>query len=88
MRAAHTHKVKRVVITSSVVAIHLSRDPKKKHFTVDDWTDLSLANAYDKSKTIAEKAAWDYLESLNPKDKFELVSINPGLIFGPNLIKN
>ena len=60
MRASHKHKVKRVVITSSVAAIYVSSDPKQKDFSVADWTDLKLATPYEKSKTMAEKAAWDF----------------------------
>jgi dihydroflavonol-4-reductase len=39
-----------------------------------------------KSKTLAEKAAWDYLNGLPESEKFELVIINPVLILGPSLI--
>ena len=38
-----------------------------------------------KSKTLAEKAAWDFVATLDKGDKFELVTINPGFIVGPNL---
>jgi nucleoside-diphosphate-sugar epimerase len=87
MRAAHKNKVKRVVITSSVVAIYLSADKKKLNFTVDDWTDLKTAPAYDKSKTMAEKAAWDFQASLPEEERFEIVTICPGMVLGPNLNK-
>jgi nucleoside-diphosphate-sugar epimerase len=60
MRAAQKNKVKRVVITSSIVAIYVSADKNKTDFTIDDWTDLSIAGAYEKSKTMAERAAWDF----------------------------
>jgi nucleoside-diphosphate-sugar epimerase len=86
MRACHKYKVKRLVITSSVVAANLTKDPTKKHFTTNDWSDLAIANAYDKSKTIAERTAWDYLESLPENQRFELVTILPGIILGPNLV--
>jgi len=39
-----------------------------------------------KSKTLAEKAAWDYLHGLPESERFELVTINPVLILGPSLI--
>jgi hypothetical protein len=35
---------------------------------------------------MAEKAAWDFLDQLPNEEKFELVTINPSLILGPNLI--
>jgi len=60
MEAARINKVKRVVITSSVVAMYITKDDKKRVFTSDDWSDLSICGPYDKSKTLAEKAAWDY----------------------------
>mmetsp|Transcript_40121 Transcript_40121/g.61292 ORF Transcript_40121/g.61292 Transcript_40121/m.61292 type:complete len:176 (+) Transcript_40121:176-703(+) len=85
MRAAHEHKVKRVVITSSNVAQVVSKDPFKVNFTVQDWSDLETGNAYEKSKTLAEQAAWDYLDAIKESERFEVVSINPGLVLGPNL---
>jgi dihydroflavonol-4-reductase len=85
MRAAHKYKVKRVVITSSVVAIYISADKNKKNFTVADWTDLKIATPYEKSKTMAERAAWAFQATLPDDEKVEIVTINPGLILGPNL---
>ena len=85
MRAAHKYKVQRVVITSSVAAIYRNADKKKTHFTVEDWTDLKIASAYEKSKTMAEKAGWDFLANLPENERFEFVTINPGLVLGPNL---
>lgn len=41
---------------------------------------------YEKSKTIAEKAAWEFVGSLPADEKFALVTINPGMIVGPNLV--
>ena len=60
MEAAKLNKVKRVVITSSVAAIYCSKDKKKTVFTIEDWSDLEAATPYEKSKTLAEKAAWDF----------------------------
>jgi dihydroflavonol-4-reductase len=62
MRAAHKYKVKRVVITSSVAAILGQREENRKEiYTEEDWTDVTQVSAYMKSKTLAEKAAWDFL---------------------------
>ena len=55
-------------------------------FTEEDWSDISATHAYEKSKTLAEKAAWDFLESIPDDEKFELVTINPALILGPNFV--
>jgi len=43
MKAARANKVKRVVITSSTAAIDVSGDENKKNFTVEDWTDTTIA---------------------------------------------
>ena len=65
MRAAQKHKVKRVVITSSVAAIMMHTDANKKDvYDESDWSELEACKAYEKSKTLAEKAAWDFLSSL------------------------
>jgi nucleoside-diphosphate-sugar epimerase len=87
VKAAHQNRVKRVVITSSVAAIYVSKDKKQKEFTVADWTDCKIATPYEKSKTLAEKAAWDFQASLPEDERFEIVTVNPGLVLGPNLNK-
>ena len=84
MKGGHANKVERIVITSSVVAI-FATDKSKTHFTVEDWTDPTIARPYEKSKTLAEKAAWDFLAALPEEERFECVTINPGLVIGPNL---
>ncbi len=82
--------VKRVVITSSIAAVsgQLVDKPDYMH-TEKDWTDLTFnidkLSAYRKSKTIAEKAAWDFMKELTEEEKFELVVLNPGYVFGPVL---
>ena len=86
MKGAHKHGVKRVVITSSMSAIQTTKDKKKTHFTEEDWTDLSIANAYNKSKTLAERSAWEFVEKLPEHEKIDLVTLQPGLVLGPCLI--
>lgn len=58
MRAALKHGVKRVVVTSSAAAIYV-RKPEdfKEIYSEEDWSDLTVAGAYEKSKTLAERAA-------------------------------
>jgi len=87
MKAAHKHKVKRVVITSSCAAVFV-KNPLNFNpvMTEDDWSEPEFCKAYEKSKTLAEKAAWEYLNSLPQEEKFELVTINPVLILGPSLV--
>ena len=50
-----------------------------------DWTDISKdVGAYIKSKTIAEKAAWDFLNKQSDQS-FTITTIHPGMVFGPLL---
>ena len=88
LKAAQKSGVKRVVLTSSTVAMMCSI--KKGTFGPTDWTDLNTPNisTYVKSKTLAEKAAWDFVNGLQDNEKFELVSVNPGGVFGPPLGTN
>ena len=66
MRAAHKHKVKRVVITSSVAAIFEGHpeNATPESFNENHWSiEANLTQRtdfYSKSKTMAEKAAWDF----------------------------
>jgi nucleoside-diphosphate-sugar epimerase len=60
-RAAAKNHIKRVVITSSCVAIMNRKDKANgKKFTRDDWSEIDQCDAYSESKTLAEKAAWDF----------------------------
>ena len=90
MRACHANKVRRVSITSSVVAIN-SSDPATQPEVLDEtaWSDVNYARigAYEKSKTLAEREAWDFVQNLPEHERFELTTINPSLIIGPSLIK-
>ena len=88
LRAAKNNSIKRVVITSSTVAIMGGK--KQGTITPEQWTNLQAKNlsAYTKSKTLAEQAAWDFIKD-NEADKVpELVSINPGGVFGPAIGNN
>jgi len=84
LKAARDAGVKRVVLTSSFAAIGYSIDKTNHIFDEEDWTDpLSAIPAYIKSKTIAERAAWDFIK--NEGGAMELTVINPVGIFGPVL---
>lgn len=87
--AAIRHKVKRVVLTSSGAAITDTHDGKT-HFTEDDWTDVNhpKTSAYYKSKTLAEKHAWDLIAQQTGKGKTELSVINPTVVLGPTLTED
>ncbi len=88
LRAAHKAGVKRVVQVSSNAAISSGHEGENKTFTEDDWTDLGKVGAYAKSKTLAERAAWDFIRSAENTHKMELATINPPLILGPVPNKN
>ena len=63
-----------------------------KSITIDSksWTNVKAKNvsAYAKSKTLAEKAAWDFVNAQKDTPKLELAVINPGPVFGPTLSGN
>jgi len=86
LRAASTNGVERVVLTSSTAAVIYGRD-RDHVFTEDDWSNVDdkRIGAYEKSKTLAERAAWDLMGSLGDDHPMELVAINPGLVLGPIL---
>ncbi len=76
--------IKRVVLTSSVAAIAFGHKDKEGHtFTEEDWTDPDNTEPYQKSKTLAERAAWDFVAGLDESRRFELAVINPGFVVGP-----
>ena len=90
LRAANKHKVKRVVVTSSDIAIVGQPNAQNLTFTEENWSDptelQSLNDAYALSKTMAEKAAWDYQKSIPEEERFDMVCINPGLVMGPSFV--
>lgn len=85
LRAARDAGVKRVVLTSSFAAIGYGHGKTGRVFDERDWTDVSGpgVSAYIKSKAVAERAAWDFIEA-DGKD-LELSVVNPVGIFGPVL---
>jgi nucleoside-diphosphate-sugar epimerase len=84
LRAARDAGVRRVVLTSSFAAIGYTPKPEAE-FTEDDWTDPDMPGLapYPRSKTIAERAAWDFMNSEGGDT--ELTVINPTFILGPPL---
>lgn len=86
LRAAQAAGVGRVVMTSSVVAVEGTDLPRgRNEYTEEDWTetDRATTTAYAKSKTLAERAAWDFSKSRAPD--MALTTINPALVLGPPL---
>ncbi|MFD3743404.1 NAD-dependent epimerase/dehydratase family protein [Nocardia sp. NPDC058633] len=82
LRAAAAAGVRRVVLTSSVAAVAYGHEVDAVR-TEDDWSVVDRIPAYQKSKTLAERAAWEFAESTSATT--ELVVLNPGMILGPLL---
>ena len=83
LRAANEAGVRRVVQTSSVAAVLHGHD-RNRVFDESDWTNLDKpVAAYPKSKTLAEKAAWEFVNQ--PEVTMELATINPSYVLGPVL---
>ena len=87
LRAAEAAGVRRVVVTSSMNAISAgyTAGNAPKVFTEETWADISLPGtaAYQKSKSLAERAAWDFIGESS--SGMELTVVNPGLVIGPVL---
>lgn len=85
LRAAKAAEVGRVILTSSVSAIIAKdKDIGKEKFDENDWTDVTnpKASPYDKSKTLAEEAAWKFVSDA---EGIDLTVINPGMVLGAPL---
>ncbi|MFJ1768144.1 SDR family oxidoreductase [Amycolatopsis sp. NPDC088138] len=82
LRAAREAGVKRVVLTSAFGAVGYGHPEATRVFTEADWTDVDGGiPPYQKSKTLAEKAAWEFVADGGP----ELAAVNPVGVFGPVL---
>lgn len=96
LRSASTpngSSIKRVVITSSCAAIYTNA-PEPGIWSEDDWNDTALEqlkadgkNAhylvkYRASKVLAERAAWEFYEENKGKVGWDLVVLNPPIVFG------
>jgi nucleoside-diphosphate-sugar epimerase len=94
MKACEASGVKRCVVTSSMAAVCAMANCDKPDFDTGFYDETCWSNperpepmyAYTKSKTLAEKLAWDYVRDLPEGKKFELVTICPTLVLGPTLI--
>jgi len=83
LRAAKKAGVKRVVLTSAFGAVGMGTI-KTTPYTEEDWTVLNDTVApYQRSKTISEKAAWDFIK--NEGDGMQLAVVNPTGVLGPVL---
>ncbi len=91
LKAAARNGVKRVVLTSSSGAVTYGVENSRRFgtFNENDWTDetnLADTSPYYRSKTLAEKAAWDFMKT--SKTSMELAVICPGANLGPVLEKD
>jgi dihydroflavonol-4-reductase len=85
LRASRDAGVKRVVLTSSFAAIGYGQRPQDAPFDETNWSDITGndVTAYVKSKTLAERAAWDFIA--REGRALELAVVNPVAVFGPVL---
>jgi nucleoside-diphosphate-sugar epimerase len=85
LRAARTGGVKRVVLTSSFAAIGYGHGSQSTTFDETSWSNPKGGDvsAYAKSKTLAERAAWDFIDKEG--GGLELSVVNPVGVFGPVL---
>ncbi len=85
LRVARAAAVRRVVITSSMGAIAYGHPPQSAPFDETNWTNLDGLDVqpYVKSKTLAERAAWNFVAGEG--SGLELSVINPAGVFGPAL---
>jgi nucleoside-diphosphate-sugar epimerase len=85
LKAARDARARRVVLTSSFAAVGYSPKPVRD-YTEEDWTDPDTPGLapYPRSKTIAERAAWDFIETEGGDT--QLVVLNPTFIAGPSLV--
>lgn len=86
LRFARKAGVKRVVLTSAFGAVGVGHAKDyRRPFDESDWSDISGdVWAYQKSKTLSERAAWDFVQSEEGRG-LELAAVNPVAVLGPVL---
>jgi dihydroflavonol-4-reductase len=83
IEAASRAGIKRIVVTSSILAVTDTEKVKERTYISTDWADPMdpKLNSYALSKTLSEKAAWN----LADKNNLEMAVVNPGMVLGPAL---
>jgi dihydroflavonol-4-reductase len=83
LRFAKAAGVTRFVQTSSTAAVIYGVDRGEYTFDESHWTNINHPDAYPyvKSKTLAERAARDWVAAEG--GAMEFVSVNPGMVLGP-----
>ncbi|MCA0931750.1 NAD-dependent epimerase/dehydratase family protein [Lutimonas saemankumensis] len=89
LKAAKNAGIKRMVLTSSMVAM-IGGSKGVVDINPNSWTDVNAkgVSAYLKSKTLAEKSAWDFIKNQTRENLLELVTVHPGPVYGPTLSGN
>ena len=89
LKAAKKAGIQRMVLTSSMVAM-IGGAKGTVNIDQDSWTNVNAkgVSAYLKSKTLAEKGAWDFIKNQEGVEKLELVTVHPGPVYGPTLSGN
>lgn len=84
LHAAQAEGIKRVVMLSTFGAVFDGHRGENRTFDETDWPDLGKTRLiYHKSKTLAERAAWDFVHSAENISRMEMVAVNPSSVFGP-----
>lgn len=85
LKACSQAGVQRVVMTSSTAAVIWGRNRDgSRVYDEKDWSELNdEVGPYERSKTLAERAAWEYVDQLPATSRLEFVTILPGLVLGP-----
>ncbi|MEU0941353.1 aldehyde reductase [Streptomyces canus] len=84
LRAARDAGVRRVVLTSAFGAVGIGHPPRSTPFTEEDWTDVDAdIPPYQRSKTLAERAAWQFVKEEG--GTLELAAVHPVGVLGPLL---
>jgi dihydroflavonol-4-reductase len=88
LRAAARAGVRRVVMTSSTAAVCYGRGQIDRPYSEADWSDPESRDnsSYTRSKTYAERAAWEFME--REGGAMQLATVNPGAVLGPVLEKD
>ncbi len=88
IRAAEAAACRRLVMTASTACIAYGRGNTDRVYTEADWSDPDGRDnsPYTRSKTLAERAAWEYVNGSD--SELEFLTINPGAVLGPVLEKD
>lgn len=90
LNAALEENVKKVILTSSAITVH-NIISENRTYSEKDWIDVStvqksMISAYQKSKIISEKAAWNFYEKHKMNGKcFDFATVLPSFTLGPLL---